>query len=106
MHVKNLIIIFWENPQKLKQIKNPLEIIFKKSLLCAPKRLQRMLLLLQKYLLIAVDRAGLHLHLAHFLFRAALTDTEHKCDTADSNFTVFDVNKLFHIFLLTLKTVI
>ena len=66
MHVKNLICVFWENPQKSTKIETnhkPLEIIFRKSLLCAPKRLQRMLLRLQKYLLIAFYRAGSQLYI-------------------------------------------
>ena len=83
---------------KIETDHKPLEIIFKKSLLCAPKRLQRMLLRLQKYLLIVVYRADLQLYFADFLSRAPLTDTDHKSDIADSNFTVFNINRLFCIF--------
>ena len=57
-----------------------------------------MLLRLQKYSLIVVYRAGSQLYLADFLSRASLTDTDHKSDIADLNFTVFNVNRLFRIF--------
>ena len=83
---------------KIETDHKPLEIIFKKSLLCAPKRLQRVLLCLQKYSLIVVYRAVSRLCLADFLSRAPLTDTDRKSDIADSNFTDFNVNKLFRIF--------
>ena len=78
---------------KIETDHKPLEIIFKKSLLCALKRLQRMLSRSR-----VVYRAGSQLNLADFLSRAPLTDTDHKSDIADSNFTVFIVNKLFCIF--------
>ena len=64
----------------------------------APKRLQRMLLRLQKYSLIVVYRAGSQLYLDDFLSRAPLTDTDHESDIAESNFTVSNVNRLFRIF--------
>lgn len=48
----------------------PLEIIFKKSLLSAPKRLQRMLLRLQKYNLDVVYTRGKELYIADTLSRA------------------------------------
>ena len=92
---------------KIETDHKPLEIILKKSLLlCASKRLQRMLLRLQKYSLNVVYRAGSQLYLADFLSRAHLTDTDHKIDIAGSkftvfyvsNFTVFNVNKLFSTF--------
>ena len=83
---------------KIETDHKPLEIIFKKSLLRAPKRLQRMLLRLQKYSLIAVYRAGSQLYLADFLSTAPLIDTDYKSDIADSNFTVFNEDKLFRIF--------
>ena len=87
-----------EKSTKIETDHKPSEIIFKKSLLCAPKRLQRMLLRLQKYSLVVVYRVGSQLYLADFLSRAPLTDTDHKSDIADSNFTVFNVNRLFRIF--------
>ena len=83
---------------KIETDHKPLEIIFKKLLLCAPKRLQRMLLRLQKYSLIVVYSAGSQLYFADFLSRAPWTDTDHKSDIADSNFTVFNVIRLFRIF--------
>ena len=57
-----------------------------------------MLLRLQKYSLNVVYRAGSQLYLADFLSRDPLTDPDHKIDIAGSNFTVFNVNKLFRTF--------
>jgi len=54
----------------------PLEAIFKKPLLSAPKRLQRMLLRLQKYNIDVVYKKGRDLHIADFLSRAALPTTK------------------------------
>ena len=68
---------------KIETDHKPFEIVFKKSLLCAPKRLQRMLLRLQKYSLIVVYRAGSQLYLADFLSGAPLNNTDHKSDIAD-----------------------
>ncbi|KAI8493812.1 hypothetical protein Bbelb_281590 [Branchiostoma belcheri] len=56
----------------------PLEVIFKKPLLDAPKRLQRMLLRLQKYHLKVTYRKGTEMHIADTLSRAYLTQTESK----------------------------
>ncbi|XP_019614003.1 PREDICTED: uncharacterized protein K02A2.6-like [Branchiostoma belcheri] len=56
----------------------PLEVIFKKPLLDAPKRLQRMLLRLQKYHLKVIYRKGTEMHIADTLSRAYLTQTESK----------------------------
>ena len=50
----------------------PPEIIFKKSLLSATKRLQRMLLQLQRYNLNVTNVPGKYLYIADFLTRAAL----------------------------------
>ena len=68
----------------------PLENIFKKPLLSAPKRLQRMLLQLQKYNLTLVYKLGKELFIADTLSRAYLPD-----DTASEkmNSDVFAVNK-------------
>ncbi|XP_011437820.3 retrovirus-related Pol polyprotein from transposon 297 [Magallana gigas] len=55
----------------------PLETIFKKSLLAAPKRLQRMLLRLQKYNLRVTYTKGSELYIADTLSRAFVTDTEY-----------------------------
>ena len=76
----------------------PLEIIFKKSLLSAPKRLQRMLLRLQKYSLRVLYRAGSKMYLADFLSRAPLAYSGYQSDTPDSNYTIFQVNRLTRIF--------
>lgn len=55
----------------------PLETIFKKSLLAAPKRLQRMLLRLQRYNLRVTYTKGCELYIADTLSRAFVTDTEY-----------------------------
>jgi hypothetical protein len=54
----------------------PLEAIFKKPLLSAPKRLQRMLLRLQKYNIDVIYKKGRDLHIADFLSRAALPNIQ------------------------------
>ena len=68
----------------------PLENIFKKPLLSAPKRLQRMLLQLQKYNLTLVYKPGKELFIADTLSRAYLPD-----DTASEkmNSDVFAVKQ-------------
>ena len=53
----------------------PLEIIHKKPLIAAPKRLQRMLLALQKYDYTIVYKKGKEMYLADTLSRAYLNDT-------------------------------
>ncbi|XP_035690003.1 uncharacterized protein K02A2.6-like [Branchiostoma floridae] len=53
----------------------PLEVIFKKPLLDAPKRLQRMMLRLQKYHLKVTYRKGSEMYIADTLSRAYLTRT-------------------------------
>lgn len=55
----------------------PLETIFKKPLLTAPKRLQRMLLRLQRYLLRVEYKQGKDLHIADFLSRTPQAHTTH-----------------------------
>lgn len=55
----------------------PLEAIFKKSLLMAPKRLQRMLLRLQRYQIHLLYRPGKELYLADFLSRTPQSSVEH-----------------------------
>ena len=52
----------------------PLEIIFKKGILSAPKRLQRMMLRIQKFDLDIHYKKGNEVHLADTLSRAFLTD--------------------------------
>ena len=54
----------------------PLETIFKKSLLSAPKRLQRMLLRLQRYDFDVTYKKGTQLIMADALSRAFLSDSE------------------------------
>jgi hypothetical protein len=53
----------------------PLETIFKKSLHDAPRRLQGMLLKLQKYNIGVTYKRGTHMHLADYLSRAQLQTT-------------------------------
>lgn len=54
----------------------PLECIYKKSLISAPKRLQRMLLRLQKFDLILTYKKGTEMVLANTLSRAYSKDRE------------------------------
>ena len=54
----------------------PLETIFKKTLITAPKRLQRMLLQLQKYNLLVIYKPGKRMYIADMLSRAALSQTD------------------------------
>ena len=55
----------------------PLEAILKKPLACAPKRLQGMIMRLQKYDLDVQYEKGKNMHIADFLSRAYLPNTEH-----------------------------
>lgn len=64
------IIIYGKDHITVQSDHKPLEIIFKKSLLSAPKRLQRMLLRLQKYNLDVVYTRGKELYIADTLSRA------------------------------------
>ncbi len=52
----------------------PLEVIFKKSLLSAPARLQRMLMILQKYSLEVKHKPGKEMHIADALSRVFLKE--------------------------------
>jgi len=54
----------------------PLETIFKKLLITAPKRLQRMLLQLQKYNLLVIYKPGKRMYIADMPSRAALSQTQ------------------------------
>ena len=56
----------------VKSDHKPLEVIFKKPLLNAPKHLQRMLLRLQKFDMKVVYKQGIALHIADFLSQASL----------------------------------
>lgn len=61
----------------------PLEVIFKKSIADSPKRLQRMLLYLQKYRLNVGYKKGAHMYIADTLSRAYLNEvpkTEERYD--------------------------
>ena len=64
----------------------PLESIYKKPLVAAPKRLQQMLLRLQKYDLDIRFKPGKHMYLADTLSRASLTNNE-------SNLEVLTIEK-------------
>ena len=68
----------------------PLETIFKKSLLSAPKRLQRMLLQLQRYSLNIVYKPGKELFIADTLSRAFLPN---KPSTEELNSEVLAVRQ-------------
>ena len=59
---------------KVESDHQPLKAIMKKPLNDAPKRLQRMLLQLQKYSLDVTYKKGKHMHLADTLSRAYLPD--------------------------------
>lgn len=60
-------------PVAVESDHKPLEVIFKKPLLSAPKRLQRMLLQLQKFELQLAYKKGSEMYLADFLSRAPVT---------------------------------
>ena len=60
----------------------PLEIIFKKPLLTAPKRLQRMLLRLQRFNLVVIYKKGPEMYIADLLSRAVATKQESKTSTS------------------------
>ncbi len=64
----------------------PLETIFRKSLHSAPRRLQKMLMRLQRYNITVVYKKGSSLVLADTLSRAHLTATN---DSTQTNFEVF-----------------
>lgn len=55
---------------KVETDHKPLESILKKSILSAPKRLQQMMLKLQKYDLHVTYKKGAHMYLANTLSRA------------------------------------
>lgn len=61
----------------------PLEMIFGKPLLTAPKHLQRMLLRLQKYHLEVHYKKGSEMYIADFLSRAALPPEKEAPDTPE-----------------------
>ncbi|VDI51087.1 Hypothetical predicted protein [Mytilus galloprovincialis] len=61
----------------------PLESILKKPLHCAPKRLQRMMLQLQKYNIQLVYKPGKEMYLADTLSRAYLKDTHTESESEE-----------------------
>ena len=76
--------------------KKPLEIITKKSMIDAPKRLQRMLLRLQKYDIDVVYTRGKEMHIADALSRAYLPYC-HTHDTGDHVLAV-EQQKIDHVY--------
>ena len=68
---------------KVKADHKPLESILKKSLLSAPKRLQRMMLRLQNFDFDVEYKKGTLLHLADTLSRAYLPHGQVKCSKED-----------------------
>lgn len=66
----------------------PLETIYKKPLVAAPKRLQRMLLRLQKYELDIHFKPGRQMHLADTLSRAHPTNASHASEAAPEVLTI------------------
>ena len=62
---------------KVQSDHKPLEAILKKPLACAPRRLQGMMMRLQKYDIEVRYERGKNMHLADCLFRAYLPTTEH-----------------------------
>lgn len=67
----------------------PLETIFRKSLLTAPKRLQRMLLRLQRFNLEVRYKKGSELYLADMLSRASLPRESSNLDASEKNYEIF-----------------
>jgi len=72
----------------------PLEAILKKPLACTPRRLQGMIMRLQKYDLEVHYEKGTEMHIADFLSRAYLSSTEHPtgADFEHVNMTCFKTN--------------
>ena len=77
-------------PVKVDTDHKPLEIIFKKSLLSAPKRLQRMLLRLQKFHLDVNYKKGTEMYLADTLSRAFLPHTGKGQQHREDVFRLYD----------------
>ena len=77
----------------------PLEVIFKKPLLNAPKRLQRMLLRLQKFDMKVVYKQGITLHIANFLSRASLpVRSSSQCETDYCIFSLAEEMDVYNSF--------
>ena len=71
----NHYILGW-NVVTIHSDHKPLETIFKKPLITAPKRLQRMLLQLQKYNLFVIYKPGKRMYIADMPSRAALSQKQ------------------------------
>ena len=77
----------------------PLEVIFKKPLLNAPKRLKRMLLRLQKFDMKVVYKQGITLHIADFLSRASLlVRSSSQCETDYCVFSLAEEMDVYNSF--------
>ncbi|GBM45606.1 Retrovirus-related Pol polyprotein from transposon gypsy [Araneus ventricosus] len=83
--------IYGKEQIKLGNDHKPLETILKKELLKAPRRLQRMLLLLQKYNLKVVFKKGEKMYISGILSRASLSDYE----TENLNYNIFEVDDIY-----------
>lgn len=70
--------IYGRSDVKVESDHKPLERIFKKPIASSPKRLQRMLLYLQKYQLQVMYKKGTELYIADTLSRAFLKNTENQ----------------------------
>ena len=79
-------------PVKVETDHKPLESIFKKSLISAPKRLQRMMLRLQKYDLEVNYKKGSQMYLADTLSRAFLESLGHKDTRGDAEKDTESIN--------------
>ena len=77
---------------KVETDHKPLESIFKKSLISAPKRLQRMMLRLQKYDLEVNYKEGSQMYLADTLSRAFLESLDHKDTRGDAEKDTESIN--------------
>ena len=69
----------------------PLESIFQKTILSAPKRLQRMMLRLQKYSLVVRYKQGSKIHIADALSRAYRPNRKVKDD--DFEYQIFAIRQ-------------
>ena len=77
--------ILGQNVVTIHSDHKPLETIFKKPLITTPKRLQRMLLQLQKYYLLVTYKPGKRMYIADMLSRAALS---RKLDQQDNDYVL------------------
>ncbi|XP_033747087.1 uncharacterized protein K02A2.6-like [Pecten maximus] len=75
----------------------PLEIIHKKNLFSTPKRLQRMLLNLQRFDYTIIYKKGTHMYMADTLSRAFLPSTDEERRNISHNIEVEQVNGVKHL---------